>query len=721
MVDSRTLAELSRCWKSYAEFHNLPAKRLQQLQREQASLSKSVLQGSTLNISSSRSAGMVWNKAMIPVAKLFQRYWETGTTSNLARDVELATNLNPTFIYSLSGEVFNTHYGSFPSGFHLAPAFSPISTDPAGPLNNTGVAAIDVSKQQFKAWCQSFGAARAAGAITIRFYSGEAIAFCRALKMFSTTGDPSTGLFVSPWHAPQIILDELSIAVPEAPTAFDVIDTSNLSDHLGLLNLLIVTQPLLKMDPVSQSVLLTETLLALGDDPTQSFLERVFTDVPTIGLMLGLVPRPYVSAFATHSNSHELLFSNHSEQFHERMAWVNPSSGDHHLDMVHPTITFEVEDLARTVFSIYDKMFANEDILKLLAKPSSDELVSMGEVRFQRETIALLFRTIQTRVCPHDGNWDQVVVRFLKLVESDTGRLSEYNNYQELCLQLYLQGVYSVPTPQPHTQITHHTSLRSKIFDHWPDVPPILCLVLTIPRERLKVLFDGPDRIGSPTLQCFLHVEGGQHNTYTAIHAVWGKCVTSPKSDKVIIQEDIEGMNGKSNLVVSFWAQTQILEFPGTKVAFSIKPTPQAVSKFMEKLGMNLALFDTNVTNKQHVQLLAYRPTLASEMSQIPRSSSIPRNDVSSNYACRAIVDKQRGSFYIKSLFVRVEIKNAVEQQSMGNGAAISATQIGPCTMQLSISQYRHSILFPYPINGNNYKLRIARRSHYVEVIHLII
>lgn len=720
MIDNRTLGELRRHWKYYAEFSGVSNDRLKRFHKEQSNLSKSVLEKYTTNLSPSRSAGMLWHEAMKPVATLFRKYWETGTTFTSLSEIKSATNINPTFLYSLSGEVFNPHYGSFPAGFHLMPAFAPIATDPAGPLSSTGSPAINVCKQQFKAWGESFRAARAANSIIIRFHAGEAIAFCRALNEFNITGQTSTNIFVSAWRAPQINLGELGTSAPRGPTVFDVIDTSNLTDHLGLLNLLIVTQPLLKNAPKSQSVLYTETLLRSGEDATQSFLARICTDVPTISSLLGLAPRAYVSGFTTQSNVHELLFSDMSAQFHERVAWVNPASGDYHYTN-QVTITFEVEALAHAIFGIYDSMFTHEKTMtSLLAKPSAAGLMAMGEVHFQRETVAILLRAIQARIRVQNGDWDQVTSRFLDLVDEDKSRLIEPNNLQELILQLHLHGVHTDPLLQPHLHNMFRKMPRTNIFDHWPTVPPVACVVLTVPRKSLKVFFDDPEWTGTPTLQCFLRVERANDNTYSAVHAIWGKCITLPDSNATAIQEDTHGMNGQSDLVVSFWAHTRLLEIPGTYVALGVKSTPQAVMQFMGTMGVQLEVFKAGVTNKQHVRILTYRPTLASETPYTLRSFPASQPHAASDYSCQAIVDTKRGDRCVSSLSVRFDVGSAAEQESLLKGAAVSATQIASCTLELVIGQYRHPITYPYPIQGNSHKLRIARKSHYVEVRHLI-
>ncbi|KAL5632915.1 hypothetical protein ACGC1H_005761 [Rhizoctonia solani] len=718
MVNTRTLGELRRHWRSYADFPSLPADRKNRITKAQIQLSKSSAETGSLAASPSRSAGMLWPQAMKPVSELFRKYWETGTTFTLASDIKQATNLNPTFVYSLSGEAFNPHYGTFPSGFHLISAFAPIKSDPAGPTPSTGSAAINTSKQQFAAWCKAFRDARKAESITVRFFAGDAILFCRALDQFKATGNPSTDIHVSASRATQIHFDGLAIG-ESAPTNFDVIDTSNLTDHLGLFNLLLVTHPLLKKALNSQAVLYTETLLPSGKDATKSFLERIFADVPTIALLFGIAPRAYVSNFTTHSNAHEIIFSEHLAQYHERVIWSNPSRGDNLIPgYAESPISFEADSLAQILYGIYDNMFANEKIGALMSSLSftPNGARAMGTVHFQRETAALLLRAVQRRVDLHSGDWERVVMKFFYLCSSGGGRMIESNCFQDLCLQLHLHGVFTVDTlkpnwaAEPELRFTPHSDL----FRSWSSLPPVVCVVLTVPRQRLAVFSGNPEQVGSPTLQGALWVPDAHDNLYAAIYLAWGK-VTATDSGRTVIDEDPSGQQGRSDLIVSFWASTRLVEIPGCRVSLRVKSTPQSTFVFVKKLGMLLDVFEASITDKKHVRVLTYRPSVASETPQLsPSGSSRPLVDCPSDQSCHAIVSNGER---VDSLLIRFDVKDGKEQDSLRNGDVVSASQVSACTMELRIGAHSHFLSYPYPIHGKNNKLRIARKSLYVEVV----
>ncbi|KAG8706719.1 hypothetical protein FRC09_002253 [Ceratobasidium sp. 395] len=720
-VDTRTMAEVRRHWKSYAGFPSLPLDRIKKLVQEQEALSKSVIEKFSNINSPARAAGMFWVHASTSVGKLFTRYWETGTIFTQDIEVEAAKNLNPTFVYSVPGEVFNPHYATFPQGFHLTPAMVPFGWDLSiSATSQIEKAIVDVMKQQFGMWVDAFRTSRVANAITIRFYAGEALAFCRALSLFATTGNPATGVFVSAWRATQVNFDVQSATTSATSTSFDVIDTSNLTDHLGLLNILLATRPLLKEAPSSQAVLYTETLLSAGEDATKSFLDRICTSIPNISALLGIAPRPYVSAFSTHSNSHELLSPEQIYQFHERVAWVDPSGGDHHARGQNLTLSFDIEDLAQILLGLYQKILASERVMAaMLSEPSLAKYKSLIEVHYHRETLAALLRFVKGRLLLKNGDWDDLTDKLLGLVEKNDVPIFGHIYYQDLCLQLHLYDIHTVATLKPDWSHRFPVTPSSGIFQDWPNVPPVLCVVMTIPRKQFKPFFDDKDITGTPTIECHLTARNLHSNAYSSIHAVWGKCMVAQGSDTVVLQEDPEGIDGKSDLVVMFWASSRVLEFANTSVALSLKSTPHSASTFMHKLGMELTIFSAMVNDPSHIHILPYQPSLASETPLRLEPNAVPPTPTVSNSpsSLNAVVGSGPSSRELVSLVAHVDIGDPAEQSLLLNGAEPKTTQLSSCTMELSIGSHHHVVSYPYPILGSGYKLRVARKSHYVEII----
>jgi hypothetical protein len=219
--------------------------------------------------------------------------------------------MNPTFVYSIAGEKFAPHYASFPpQGFHLSIAFAPIA---GASISRTIMSEVH---HQFTLWCTAFKSATAAdsSSLTLRYCVGEALSIAHSFSRRQADPSSPASFVLTHWSMHALDLDG-----DVGPTSFDVIDSSNLMDHLGLLNLLVATEPLLRA--CATSTLYTEGILSFGNDPAASLLERMCGDVPTMSTLLGLAPRGLLSGFNTQSTAHEIVFNQDTDkQFHERFA-----------------------------------------------------------------------------------------------------------------------------------------------------------------------------------------------------------------------------------------------------------------------------------------------------------------------------------------------------------------------------------------------------------------
>ena len=152
-----------------------------------------------------RSAGPYVLESMVAAPMVFDHFWTTGTTFMAKEEPPLATNVNPTFVYSLVGATFAIHFGTTriaPS--HLAPAF--LRSRPASIVASD---LVDCAKSQFRDWVTSFQTflGRRPGMITIRLFSGEALCFCQGLAEYRTTGSVTEDQTVAPWNTTPLEFD----------------------------------------------------------------------------------------------------------------------------------------------------------------------------------------------------------------------------------------------------------------------------------------------------------------------------------------------------------------------------------------------------------------------------------------------------------------------------------------------------------------------------------
>lgn len=159
------------------------------------------------------------------------------------------------------------HYSLDPlSGFHLAPAYVPLT-----PMSMFKIAAgtdatpkvLDTARLDFVAWCSAFK--KCSGNLTLRFFTGDALSFCQALQhVKQNKSNIVANCYRRQGCSETLLLDSEEYGTSgNGPLMFTVIDTSNLVDHLGALNILVATSPLL--ENMIQATLFTEVLARQED------------------------------------------------------------------------------------------------------------------------------------------------------------------------------------------------------------------------------------------------------------------------------------------------------------------------------------------------------------------------------------------------------------------------------------------------------------------------
>ena len=253
-----TLGEIRRHWILYLEMETMPG-------REKIPLKNNFISGMRAAKSKPNAASTSVNHAVNaagPLAseifqlapKLFGEFWSTGVTVGTSTQSKPCPHLNPTFVYSVAGAKFNVHYGTDPVvSFHLAPIFT--STKDPQESSTIGIKdLVEGARQQFFSLCSSFKdriSLESSANLTIRFFVGDALAFCRALYYCGEGNLAETGIYTYPWGGSQIDFNVQDYSQSDtrnqrAPLIFNVIDTSNLTDHLELINILVLTVPLLQ-------------------------------------------------------------------------------------------------------------------------------------------------------------------------------------------------------------------------------------------------------------------------------------------------------------------------------------------------------------------------------------------------------------------------------------------------------------------------------------------
>ncbi|KAI6104717.1 hypothetical protein EV401DRAFT_642340 [Pisolithus croceorrhizus] len=731
MCNSGTLSEIGRFWRLWlgtSNFDVTQAKRFREDFKKGMKNMRERVEDSIVT-TSMRSAGPLAPVTLSAISEQFKRFWMTGVTDDGSPDTKLANNPNPTFAFSLFGDEFTVHYGTDPiCGFHLAEALA--SSGVELPNNSALIIpkVVRAARQQFSTWCKAVtrrvrNTSASSASLVVRMYAGEALAFCQALRSVNASV-VQTPVFMAPWRGSVVQLDDemYSPNAPfPAPTSFNIIETSNLIDHVGLQNLLTVTIPLLFDSP--SSTLYTESLLPVGHSPAQGILDQVCGDLSTISLLLGVVPSAYVSRFTTRSNTAvtmmQVIGPSPISQYHERLAWKHVNFGRPSNTLHEAVPSFTAPQLAKQLLNIYLGMFSDEDLRKTMAISSLDRshaqraIQFAGLIHYSRRSFALLLAHIRSRVC---CDWNKVIDDLEELISQHPTFMTGSNYYQETACQLILAG-FRLSRFSPAQLQELRSQEDPPIFRAWSTVPEVVTVVLVVPRRAITKVQTDLSAAATPTLECRINANL-KLNSFVCLSASFGKLEVSGKGENkvAVIAEDGAGINGMSPMIVSFPALSTILmRTSGGTVGLAVRPSI-GVGPLAQKLGLEMYLFKALLTDGRYVHILTKAPTTNNDTI----SSESPLVPLKSNGKCQGHpihVEMDGSNVQIQSLTARVDIADPMGQASLASGCAVTVEQLSPNKAKLHVDRYKHVISFPLPIDTANAKLRIARKSKYVEVV----
>lgn len=596
--DTGTLSKVRAIWGNYSTLDLSTAElatydeRFKENIRKVRAFGSHLLSANSLQVATGVcSAAPVGIAAMKHLPDLYRYYWSHGTTDQDPAMVSVATHSNPMFA-SLVTDTFMLHYGTDPIlRFHLATAYIPLSRRSSLQPKLRGKTfslsqVVDAARLQFQAWSISFRN-YACQDLTLRFFAGDALAFCNILECRLTTRDAvSANMYRAPYGLEPLILNgEDYVLGGSAPVSFNVIDSSNLVDHLGAINVLVATSPLLQKN--LSATLYTESLVRRSDSYKTLIDSVVCGDLPTISILLGLFPMEYYANATAILYIDEELVNSHlgseARQMHRRLAWKRPISG---VQRIH----FDELELSHLLYRIYREMFSSENLGNILSKMNIQMMQNNSTPHYHRGSFACILRLVKGITVV---DWEKMVDFLLDFIHQDTALVIANNYFQELYLHLHLLGVYSMPTFHPSFNRAA-TSYASRGLKAWKDIPAVLCLTLQVPRAKLKVFTElSPRELGTPPLHCAFQVNDHSHNIFSILQLSFGKISTSGVRNstgfRVHVAEDKTGWAGSSPLIVSFYVPTWValLEPELGQVALGLQSTPQSCMTFMKALGVH--------------------------------------------------------------------------------------------------------------------------------------
>jgi hypothetical protein len=189
----------------------------------------------------------------------------------------------------------------------------------------------------------------------------------------------------------------------------------------------------------------------------------------------------------------------------------------------------------------------------------------------------------------------------------------------------------------------------------------------------------------------------------------------------VVFEEDPEGWTGASSLVVSFTVATRLLTdiepMDNLSVCFSVRSTT-GTALLISKLGLSLTIFSAKLMDESHVHILPQQhlPSRKPQISSLTPLPATPSLFAQIGKSSAAVVELDQECELVASLTCRVSVEDGEAKRLFGSGTAPQIAQVSPCVMRITVGGRMQDFVYPFPIMGNRHKLRLARKSLYIEV-----
>ncbi|TLS27167.1 hypothetical protein PpBr36_04775 [Pyricularia pennisetigena] len=671
----------------------------------------------------------------------FEHFWEHGTTTKQDPDDEPTEHANPMFSGPLGQGDRVLHYATDPIlGFHLATAYAHLIE--GSPLSGSGKTVHGISKAadaafaQFRAWVRALVDLIRKESLIIRPVVADALALCQTFQRCNASSrtELNANLFRSQLCNEQLKLDSdwYGPKVSEAsaaPILFDAIDSSNLSDHIGVLNIVMSSGPLLKGRP--WSALSTESLVSVTTEGKSHFEELLGGDTLAVGAALGLTVSEYWINSTVTSDVQEALGTalsagKNAKMSPYRMTWIPDSQFACYGDLSLPPVKMDVEGAVAMIWHVYRNMFQQENAQELLRgslEQRKRRLQSAGMPCYHRGTFVAFVKALAARV---QTDWGKVSKEILERVYKDTSIMMGNNFSQELASQMHIQGLHTEPWLR--SEIRPSKSQNGPSFARWKNIPEVIGVSLVVPIENLKKLFAGlPMQRSALALQASIKSSQGEWTNYFGdLQLSFGKVEIhgAPEDDDFTIAVNAPkgegGWTGSLPVVASFYCPTCALQVePLTaRISLDVQPTLQAIQIFAGKPGSPMQIFQTVTGDASAVFFTRYLPNQNAHpiySSSVDRASTTAERDETMSLS----VDVDASTGKMTSLTGRINITDGDGMRFLSEKVPIHLRQTSPFIIEIVFGHDDkvYPLQFTLPIEKEGSKTRIARKSSYVEVI----
>lgn len=373
-------------------------------------------------------------------------------------------------------------------------------------------------------------------------------------------------------------------------------------------------------------------------------------------------------------------------------------------------LVYQHDQLAKYFFKLYLTMFRCEDMGSMMnsLKRRAISPLSIDLPHYTRMTFVILLSLAKSRV---HTDWTACMRSLLSMIQADRQLLVGSIRVQELYLLFHLFGLFTSDIlQQPAHKIGRTPYGQPRVCHDDPgllgreDVPSIVYLALTVPRQKLEVFTKEKDPRGTPRLHVSVrNIEQGFDNSFFAIQCFFGKLITPPTDDLTCdILQDEHGWQGDADLIVTCAVPTWSILLGAKRnlrVALTISSTP-STSYYIPQLGARMSVFECGL-DSHNLRFLTGPPGVRNNTQE--RHLTLERAILSELEMCLVILDENSCAKTLRERKILNLEKSAAEPV---------VTQISPCTLAVDFgSSAPISLSYPYPIDGEQHETEVVSRA----------
>ena len=738
-VSEETYCEVTRCWQEYADFADptrqsspkVQAKYSQIRHRIRKIRNDRVARFEEDSFETSESMGPFKDSKLGTVSRAMSDYWRTGVVGDSdATDIFLDKSgeglPNPLFSAALhSSQGWDCHDTTDPlKSFYFADSLQEFHDKNEEP--EAGEFAKS-ARAQFLTWIQSFSQYVDNDRVVVRFWSAEALAACLTLRARLKAGSGMEFIlpYARPWSVAQMDVD-----ASMHTDRFNVIESSDLVDCLGLLNVLTACRPLLLDTP--DVALFSKTLLRPIDGDKPAMQTLLPANIKEIGVLFNLVPLGCLTGVQTTSTLSETDKSgviNGPTQ----IIWKVPGLGDGmEANNRNQQRTYvNSQQLFVIVYRIYSKMFDDEkpDVYKQ-NRFQAQHGGGLHMNYYNKAAIVGLIQTVRLKV---NTDWKAMMDLLLQMIWTDGTRGIGSGSFQEVCVLCQLAKLADhedLRVPPRHGSLSSFGRLRAKSINDFlieENLPAIGYITLVVPRTSVAKLTAIE---GKPVLQARVRQIKGpsqlQHQSiFSMIHCMFGK-LDEPRCnhDRCVMYESEQSWNGTSDLVVCFRVSIQSLLLgpeDGIRVALHLGQTDSGSLAYERSLGTALCVFEAELSSPS-VKITRNHTVRVTDIDQSPKlDTNVVSGTQNLHLTDTKLTSRVTASMHSPEsirLQYRLDVREDIKaSKAITSGKRVNVIDVSPCLMYLSFgNSCPRGITFPMPISRVNYKVQMAKESQRVEV-----